>query len=68
MNYWLRFSLKRLAGLVAVFFAASFLVFSLLYLAPGSPIAFLLGKRPGTPEQIAAIKEIGRASCRERVL
>ncbi|WP_125612956.1 ABC transporter permease [Specibacter cremeus] len=56
MNPWLKFVSKRLAGLVVVFFAASFLVFSLLYLAPGSPISFLLGNRSGTPEQIAAIR------------
>ena len=35
----------------------SFVVFSLLYLAPGSPEQILLGARPSTPETIAAIRE-----------
>ena len=34
----------------------SFVVFSLLYLAPGSPEQLLLGARPSTPETIAAIR------------
>ncbi|MEH3142866.1 MAG: ABC transporter permease [Mycobacterium kyogaense] len=47
--------LKRLGGLVLVLFVTSFLVFSLLYLAPGSPLPFILGPRGGTPEQVAAV-------------
>jgi peptide/nickel transport system permease protein len=49
------YALKRLGGLVLVLFVTSFLVFSLLYLAPGSPLSFILGPRGGTPEQIAAV-------------
>ncbi|GAA2412256.1 ABC transporter permease [Nonomuraea africana] len=52
----MRFLLKRLAGLAVVLLAASFLVYGLLYLVPGGPMAFLLGNRSGTPEQIAAIR------------
>ncbi|MFI6595118.1 ABC transporter permease [Nonomuraea sp. NPDC050536] len=50
------FLLKRLAGLAVVLLVASFLVYGLLYLVPGGPMAFLLGNRSGTPEQIAAIR------------
>lgn len=46
---------RRLGGLVLVLLVTSFIVFGLLYLAPGSPLAFILGPRGGTPEQIAAV-------------
>ncbi|MFM9370118.1 ABC transporter permease [Streptomyces sp. Da 82-17] len=51
------FLLRRLAGLAVVLVVASFLVYGLLYLVPGGPMAFLPGNRSGTPEQIAAIRE-----------
>lgn len=51
------YALKRLGGLLLVLFVTSFLVFGLLYLAPGSPLSFILGPRGGTPEQIAAVTE-----------
>lgn len=47
--------LRRVGGLLLVLLVTSFLVFGLLYLAPGSPLAFILGPRGGTPEQIAAV-------------
>lgn len=46
---------RRTGGLLLVLLVTSFLVFGLLYLAPGSPLAFILGPRGGTPEQIAAV-------------
>src|SRR5699024_10386619 len=49
------FILRRLGSLLLVLFVTSFLVFGLLYLAPGSPLSFVLGPRGGTPEQIAAV-------------
>lgn len=52
----LRFLTKRLATLFVVMLAASFLVFSLMELAPGSPLTFLLGNRSATPEQIARVE------------
>ncbi|MEU1386068.1 MULTISPECIES: ABC transporter permease [unclassified Nonomuraea] len=52
----MRFLAKRLAGLIVVLLVASFLVYGLLYLVPGGPMAFLLGNRSGTPEQLAAIR------------
>ncbi|GAB3120729.1 ABC transporter permease [Glaciibacter psychrotolerans] len=47
--------LRRAGGLALVLLVTSFVVFGLLYLAPGSPLAFVLGPRGGTPEQIAAV-------------
>lgn len=52
----LKFVAKRLGSLVVVMFAASFLVFSLMELAPGSPLTFLLGNRSASPDQIARVK------------
>ena len=49
------YALRRLGGLLLVLLVTSFLVFGLLDLAPGSPLAFILGPRGGTPEQIAAV-------------
>ncbi|GAA3482425.1 ABC transporter permease [Streptomyces yanii] len=53
---WPLFLARRLAALVAVLLVTSFLVYGLLYLVPGGPMAFLLGNRSGSPEQIAAIR------------
>ena len=50
------FLVRRLATLVIVMLAASFLVFSLMYLAPGSPLSFLLGNKSATPAQVAAVE------------
>lgn len=52
----LKFVAKRLGSLLVVMFAASFLVFSLMELAPGSPLTFLLGNRSASPDQIAKVK------------
>jgi len=52
----LRFTLRRLLGLVLILTAISFAVFALLYLAPGSTERALLGTRPATPETIAALR------------
>lgn len=49
------FIAKRLGGLILVLVVTSFIVFGLLYLAPGSPLSFVLGPRGGTPEQIAQV-------------
>jgi peptide/nickel transport system permease protein len=51
-----RFLLSRLAGLIAVLVAASFVVFGALYLAPGSPESLLLGGRSVSPAAVAAIR------------
>lgn len=50
-----RYIAGRLARLVAILLFASILVFSAVYLAPGSPIAELSGGRPLSPEQVATL-------------
>ncbi|MFC5337119.1 ABC transporter permease [Leucobacter denitrificans] len=49
------FILRRLGSLLLVLLVTSFLVFGLMYLAPGSPLLFVLGPRGGTPEQVAQV-------------
>jgi peptide/nickel transport system permease protein len=49
------FLLRRSGSLVLVLVVTSFVVFGMLYLAPGSPLSFVLGPRGGTPEQIARV-------------
>jgi peptide/nickel transport system permease protein len=52
------FVLRRLAGLVVVVVLVSFLVFSLLYVAPGSPEQLLLGNsKTIDPATIRAVRE-----------
>lgn len=53
----LRFVVRRLAMLVMTLFVASFAIYSAMYLAPGNPIAALLGGRTPTPEAIAVLEE-----------
>ncbi len=53
----LRFVLRRLAMLVMTLIVASFAIYSAMYLAPGNPIAALLGGRTPTPEAIAVLEE-----------
>lgn len=47
---------RRLAGIVITLLIISILVFSILYLTPGSPEQVLLGTRPSSPETLAAIR------------
>lgn len=54
---WVYFIARRIGSLVVVLVVASFAVFSLLYLAPGSPLSYILGNRSATPEQIARVSE-----------
>lgn len=49
--------LRRLLALVGVLLVSSFLVFSAMYAAPGSPENFLVQGRTVTPEVLAAIRE-----------
>jgi peptide/nickel transport system permease protein len=53
----LKFVARRMAMLVATFLVASFAIYSAMYLAPGNPIAALLGGRTPTPEAIAVLEE-----------
>lgn len=50
---WVLFLGKRLLTLAVLLVVISFLVFSLLYLSPGSVIDTLLGTNPRTPQEIA---------------
>lgn len=52
----LGFLAKRLAAIAASLLGVSFLVFAMLYLSPGSVLTTLLGPRPATPAEIAAVK------------
>jgi peptide/nickel transport system permease protein len=52
----LRFTLKRLAGLLVTLFAASFVIYSSVYVAPGSPESIIFGSRTPTPETRAAVR------------
>jgi peptide/nickel transport system permease protein len=49
---------RRLAALAVVLVVISLVVFSLLYLAPGSPEQMLLGPREATPASVAAIRHV----------
>jgi peptide/nickel transport system permease protein len=53
----LKFVARRLAMLVMTLVVASFAIYSAMYLAPGNPIAALLGGRTPTPEAIAVLEE-----------
>jgi peptide/nickel transport system permease protein len=51
-----KYVLIRVAGLLGTLLVTSFLVFSLIYIAPGDPINFLIRGKSPSPEAIAAIK------------
>ena len=48
---------RRLLAAGVLLLAASFLVFSFIRIAPGSPEQILFGGRRVTPEQIAALRD-----------
>jgi peptide/nickel transport system permease protein len=48
---------RRLLVIALLLVVMSFLIFSLLYLAPGSPVDSLLGLAPRTPETVAALRK-----------
>jgi peptide/nickel transport system permease protein len=52
----LRFTLKRLAGLLVTLFAASFVIYSSIYLAPGSPESLIFGTHTPTEQTRAAVR------------
>jgi peptide/nickel transport system permease protein len=51
------FIARRLLGLAVLLFIISFLVFSLIYLAPGNLVDVLLGLGEKSPEVVAAIRQ-----------
>ncbi|WP_375237203.1 ABC transporter permease [Microbacterium schleiferi] len=46
----------RVLGMLGVLLVLSFIVFSLMYLAPGDIVKNLLGNRPSSPDAVAAIR------------
>ncbi|MFF3671515.1 ABC transporter permease [Microtetraspora malaysiensis] len=52
----LRFVLRRLGALAATLLISSFLVFSAMYAAPGTPESFLVQGRTVSPEVLASIR------------
>lgn len=53
----LRFAAKRLLFSVVLLFIVSFLVFGLQSFSKGSIVATVLGGRPASPEQVAAVRK-----------
>jgi peptide/nickel transport system permease protein len=53
----LRFILKRLLVAIPLLILISFVVFSLVKLAPGDPVRILMGAKPATEETLNAIRE-----------
>lgn len=51
-----RFVAWRLLAMVALLIAVSFIVFSMLYLAPGSAVEALIGERPKTPQLVESLR------------
>jgi len=51
-----RYLLRRVATLVPLLLVVSFIVFSLLYIAPGSPEQLLVGDHVVTPQTLTAIR------------
>ncbi|WP_259312459.1 ABC transporter permease [Capillimicrobium parvum] len=46
----------RLVGMLVTMLVVSFVVFAMLYIAPGDPVAFVLGDQPTDPATIASIR------------
>ncbi len=53
----LKFLLRRLAMLATTLLVASFAIYSAMYLAPGNPIAALMGGRTPSPAAVAVLEE-----------
>jgi peptide/nickel transport system permease protein len=51
------FIVRRLLVFLLLLLGLSFVIFSLLYIAPGSAVDALLGLKPRTPSTVAAIKQ-----------
>jgi peptide/nickel transport system permease protein len=51
------FAARRVLAIPFLLLIISFLVFSMTYLAPGSPVTALLAGRPSTPQAIAQIEQ-----------
>lgn len=51
------FLARRIVALIITLLILSFIIYSLLYLAPGSPVDILLGTQPRTPETVRLMNE-----------
>jgi peptide/nickel transport system permease protein len=51
-----KFVASRLVGLLATLLLTSFAIFGALYIAPGSPLSYLVGGRTVSPQVVAAVK------------
>lgn len=51
-----KFIMKRLGNCIVTLIVLSFIIFSLLFMAPGDPARNLVGTRRATPELLAAIR------------
>jgi peptide/nickel transport system permease protein len=51
------FLARRLVALLVMLTILSFVIYSLLYIAPGSPVDILLGSQPRTPETVELLNE-----------
>ncbi|MDQ0726014.1 ABC transporter permease [Microbacterium sp. W4I20] len=52
----LAYTLRRLLQLIPVFFGATLLIYALVFLMPGDPIAALFGDKPPSPQLLATIR------------
>ena len=50
------YTLRRLLQLIPVFFGATLLIYALVFLMPGDPIAALFGDKPPSPQLLATIR------------
>lgn len=49
--------IKRLGQMIPVFFGATFLIYAMVFLTPGDPVAALAGDKPLTPELVSALRD-----------
>ena len=47
---------KRIGQMLPVFFGATFLIYAMVFLTPGDPVAALAGDKPLTPELVDALR------------
>jgi len=52
----LSYIIRRLLQLIPVFFGATLLIYALVFLMPGDPIAALFGDKPPSPQLLAAVR------------
>lgn len=48
---------KRIGQMIPVFFGATLLIYAMVFLTPGDPVAALAGDKPLTPELVKALRD-----------